>query len=84
MVQCDAVWCRVLQCGAGCYRVWQGVHVMGYVSDSDVAALLALAKVCCSVLQRVATWCSMLQGVHVIAHVRAFRVCVRVCVCVCV
>ena len=27
----------------------EGVHVMGHVSD--VAALLALAKVCCSVVQ---------------------------------
>jgi len=80
VVQCDAVWCRVLQCGAGCYRVWQGVHVMGYVSDSDVAALLALAKVCCRVLKCGAGCCSVVQcGAGCCSVVQGVAGCGRVC-----
>jgi len=56
----------------------EGVHVMGHVSD--VAALLALAKVCCSVLPCVAVWCSVLQcGAGCRSVVQGVAGCGRVC-----
>jgi len=53
VLQCVAVWCTVLQCGALCCSVVHCVAVW--------CTVLQCGAVCCSVVHCVAVWCTVVQ-----------------------
>ena len=64
-MQCDVVWCSVMQCVAVCCRVCVAVRCIVlqrlascYSMLQCVAVRLQCVAVCCSVVQFVAVWCS--------------------------